>query len=86
VISVSANMPIDLISAHYHSFANEEAHRRSPLYEAITRGIAGDAEVLHFLESLPQEKQQPTLLLAAVRHRLVFPMSGRCSIRTQSGT
>lgn len=66
-------MSIDLISARYLRFANEEAHGRSPLYEAITRGIADDAEVLNFLKSLPPEKQQPNLLLAAVRHLFGTP-------------
>ncbi len=48
-------------------FANDEARGRSPLYEALARGVANDAEVIDFLMALPPEKQQPNLLFAAVR-------------------
>jgi len=51
----------------YMRFAETEARGRSPLYEALARSIAGDAEVIGFLRALPAEKQQPNLLLAAVR-------------------
>jgi hypothetical protein len=51
----------------YRRFAEREARGRSPLYEAIAKGVAGDAEVLGFLLTLPREKRQPNLLLAAVR-------------------
>ena len=61
-------MTTDQISARYLRFADGEVHGRSPLYEAITRGIASDPEVLRFLADMPSEKQQPNLLLAAVRH------------------
>src|SRR5579871_892319 len=56
------------IAARYRRFAVDEARGRSPLYEAIALGVAEDAAVLQFLTELPQEKQQPNLLLAAVRH------------------
>ena len=51
----------------YLRFADEEARGRSALYEALARGVAGDAEVLAFLLGLPPAKRQPNLLLAAVR-------------------
>jgi hypothetical protein len=63
--------PIDSfkpISDRYRRFARLEARGRSPLYEEITLAVAGDAWVLRFLSSLPRAKQQPNLLLAAVRH------------------
>ncbi len=55
------------LSAAYRRFAEEEARGRSPLYEALARGIADDPAVLFFLETLPRAKRQPNLLLAAVR-------------------
>lgn len=56
------------IAARYIRFADHEVHGRSPLYEEIARAIASDGEVLAFLLTLPDEKRQPNLLLAAVRH------------------
>lgn len=56
------------LAARYRRFADTEAHGHSPLYEALANGIAGDAEVLAFVSTLPPDKQQPNLLLAAVRH------------------
>ncbi|HWX47157.1 MAG TPA: DUF2332 family protein [Roseomonas sp.] len=56
------------LSERYHRFAREEAAGRSPLYEALAHGIAEDEDVLAFLSGLPESKQQPNLLLAAVRH------------------
>ena len=61
------------ISARYIRFAEEEARGRSPLYEAIARGVAADRDVIGFLLGLPTEKQQPNLLLAAVRHLFGTP-------------
>ncbi|MBV9835710.1 MAG: DUF2332 domain-containing protein [Alphaproteobacteria bacterium] len=58
----------DRIAARYLRFADDEARGRSPSYEAITRGVAGDAAALDFLATLPDDKRQPNLLLAAVRH------------------
>ena len=56
------------VAARYARFANVEVRGRSPLYEEIAWGVAADREVLGFLLTLPREKQQPNLLLAAVRH------------------
>jgi hypothetical protein len=56
------------IASQYTRFADGEAHGRSPLYEALARGVAGDPRIIDFLLTLPPEKQQPNLLLAAVRH------------------
>ncbi|MGE3284149.1 MAG: DUF2332 domain-containing protein [Alphaproteobacteria bacterium] len=57
------------LAAVYLRFADEEYRDRSPLYEEIARGISSSAEVLGFLLTLPPNKRQPHLLLAAVRHR-----------------
>lgn len=63
----------DTVSARYMRFAEEEARGRSPLYEAFARGVAGDRDAIGFLMSLPEEKRQPNLLLAAVRHLFGVP-------------
>jgi hypothetical protein len=55
-------------AVRYIRFADQEAKGRSPLYETLARGVAGDPDTIAFLQSLPQEKQQPNLLLAAMRH------------------
>lgn len=51
----------------YIRFAENEARGRSPLYDALARGVANDAEVIEFVLTLPLAKQQPNLLFAAVR-------------------
>ncbi len=56
------------LAARYLRFADEEVRGRSPLYETFARGVANEADVLGFLASLPKDKRQPNLLLAAVRH------------------
>ena len=55
------------ISRAYVRFAETEARGRSPLYEALSLGVAADPEVLGFLAALPAEQRQPNLLLAALR-------------------
>ena len=61
------------IVATYVRFSEEEARGRSPLYEALARGVAGDCEVIDFLLTLPKGKRQPNLLFAALRHRFGTP-------------
>jgi hypothetical protein len=56
------------LAARYRRFAEVEAHGRSPLYEALALGVAADAFALQFLATLPDEKRQPNLLFAALRH------------------
>jgi hypothetical protein len=56
------------IAERYRRFAEDEAKGRSPLYETLARGVAGDSFALSFLAALPQEKRQPNLLFAALRH------------------
>lgn len=55
------------LAAAYLRFAESEAHGRSPLYEALARGVAADPEILAFLLTVPRPKRQPNLLLAAAR-------------------
>ena len=61
------------VAARYLRFAETEARVRSPLSAAIFRGVASDRDVLDFLLTFPREKQQPNLLLAAVRHLFDTP-------------
>jgi hypothetical protein len=61
------------VAARYLRFAQEEARGRSPLYESLAGGVAGDPEVIAFLLDLPEAKRQPNLLLAAVRHLIGTP-------------
>jgi hypothetical protein len=53
---------------NYRRFAALEASGRSPLYAELANGVAGDPELLAFLDGLPPEKRQPNLLFAAVRY------------------
>jgi hypothetical protein len=55
------------IAAAYRRFADAEARGRSPLYEALARGVADDPDIIDFLAALPRDKRQPNLLFAAVR-------------------
>ena len=59
---------LDAIAERYRSFALDQARGRSPLYEELALGVAGDAGVLTFLAGFERIKQQPNLFLAAVRH------------------
>jgi hypothetical protein len=57
----------------YRGFARQEARGRSPAYEALADGVAGDRGILAFLDALPPEKRQPNLLFAAARYLLGVP-------------
>jgi len=57
----------DAIARRVLRFAETEAKGHSPLYETLARAVASDGDVLGFLAGLPSSKQQPNLLLAAVR-------------------
>jgi len=75
------------LAARYRRFAEVEAHGRSPLYEAITLGVADDADALAFLLALPEDKRQPNLLLAALRHVCGTPrdwLEFRAQLHTQA--
>lgn len=62
------SMSCDRLAARYTRFAEREAAGHSALYEALSHGVAADRDVLRFLATLPEAKQQPNLLFAAVRH------------------
>jgi hypothetical protein len=56
------------IARRYERFATVEARGASALYEQLALAIAGSPELLTFLCSLPPERRQRNLFLAAVRH------------------
>ncbi len=57
----------DAIARRFRRFAETEAKDNSPLYELLANGVAADPDILAFLADLSATKQQPNLLLAAVR-------------------
>ena len=61
------------IAQRYERFATVEARGASPIYEALARAVAGSVELLTFLRSIPAERRQPNLFLAAVRHVAGLP-------------
>jgi hypothetical protein len=60
-------------AAEYRDFAAIQARGKSPLYEQLCRAIADDKLVLSRIAALPRERQQPNLLLAAVRYLFGTP-------------
>ena len=58
---------VDPIADRYRRFAEEEAQGHAPSYEALARHVAVSAGLLSFLATLPPDRQQPNLFLAAVR-------------------
>jgi hypothetical protein len=56
------------IAARFLRFAEHDADGSSSLYAALARGAAADPFALAFLAELPEDKQQPNLLFAALRH------------------
>jgi hypothetical protein len=56
------------VARQYREFAEVQAAPVSPRYAELTRVIAADDEVLDFLLTLPVAKQQPNLLLGALRY------------------
>jgi hypothetical protein len=69
----------DRLAAAYRRFA-DEARGRSDLYVDLSLRVAEDRELLALLARLPLPKQQPNLLLAAVR-RLCGTPSGWSEFR-----
>lgn len=70
-------MTTDAIAKRFRRFAEVEARGHSPLYETLADGVAADPDILAFLAELPAAKQQPNLLLGAVRFV--------CGIQTSPG-
>lgn len=58
---------MNIIAERYRRFARTEAAGRSALYETLANHVAGSSAALAFLDRLPQDRQQPNLLFAALR-------------------
>jgi hypothetical protein len=69
----AADRELQRIAKLYAAFAADEAHGVSPLYERLALAVAQSPEILSFLSSLPIERRQPNLLLAAVRNLFGVP-------------
>jgi hypothetical protein len=54
------------LAGHYRRFAEVEAAAVSPQYAELAAAVAGDADVLEFLGTLPRAKRQANLLLGAL--------------------
>jgi hypothetical protein len=65
------------VRTRYLHFAEHAARGASPVYEALARAVAGSQPALRFIATLPQAKQQPNLVFAAVRHLHGVPRDGR---------
>jgi hypothetical protein len=58
---------LERIAQRYRAFAIDEARGVSEAYEALALGIATAPEILDFIASVPSDRRQPNLFLAAVR-------------------
>jgi hypothetical protein len=65
------------IARGYERFATVEARGSSPVYEQLALGIAGSSRLLAFLSTMPSDRRQPNLFLAAVRHVAGLPRDGK---------
>jgi hypothetical protein len=63
------------ISESYATFATHEARGSSEVYERLALAVANSDDLLEFIATLPGEKRQPNLFLAAVRHVCGVPRS-----------
>ena len=63
-----ASADLHRIAKRYRAFAIDEARGASEVYETLALGIAASPEILDFIASLPADRRQPNLFLAAVRH------------------
>ena len=61
------------ISGRYTAFAVDEARGASEIYERLSLAVAASPELLAFIASLPAERRQPNLFLAAVKHLCGVP-------------
>jgi hypothetical protein len=64
---------LNRIADRYATFAADEARGSSEIYERLALAVAGSTDVLEFLATLPAERRQPNLFLAAVRQLFGVP-------------
>jgi len=58
---------LQAIAKRYRHFATVEAHGASPAYERLALAVARSPDLLAFLGSMPPDRRQPNLFLAALR-------------------
>jgi len=68
---------VEKLRRRYLRFAEFEAKGNSPTYWSFTTAVADNERILELLAILPKEKQQPNLLLAAVRLQYGVPKNPR---------
>jgi len=80
---------LEAVARHYRGFA-VATRGQSACFEAWSRGVADDPEVLAWIATLPRGKQQPNLVFAAARWHGVpapGPYAGlRAALRDDDGT
>src|ERR1700733_2396196 len=64
---MAASDDLKAIARSYVTFAVNIARGRSELYEEFALAIADTPEVLGFIATLPADRRQPHLFLAAIR-------------------
>jgi Uncharacterized protein conserved in bacteria (DUF2332) len=72
----AAEHELAALARRYRRFAREEAAAECPIYAALAEAVASAPELLAFLAGLPEDKRQPNLFLAAVRHLDGVPDNG----------
>ena len=73
---VKLNSSTHALAERYRRFAENEARDASPLYQHLALHVSGSGDILDFLMTLPADRQQPNLFLAAVRHAVHVPRDG----------
>src|SRR5262245_41616183 len=68
-----ASVELARLSGRYERFAIEEARGLSDIYERLALGVAASPQILAFIATLPSDRQQPNLFLAAIRHLFGVP-------------
>jgi hypothetical protein len=64
----AADDSVVAVASAFRLFAQREARGRSAVYAALAESVADDDVVTAFVASLPPDKRQPGLLLAAARY------------------
>jgi uncharacterized protein DUF2332 len=77
VLMTDNSEELAVIARRYENFATFEARGSSLIYERLALAVAGSPELLEFLRSVPSNRRQPNLFLAAVRHVCGVPCDGR---------
>jgi hypothetical protein len=83
-----ADDELQAIARRYRRFAAVEARGASPAYERLALAVARSPDLLAFLRSVPPDRRQPNLFLAALRHLGGVPRDARAIkalVRTEAG-